>query len=204
MASTPDTLAYFGKTLESIGKSYVSLIKSKANGHSTCVVFDSYNRSPKDHEHERRTAGTAGGIEILVIPINACPVSKNKFLSNVTNKSNFILYLCGLCGDDEIQTEVANDDCDTTIIKKAIMYANCDPQQSVEILAEDTDILVLLLHHSTSVQQNLFFTTNKGTYNVTELFNNLSDKEKSRLLFLHAFTGCDTVSAIYRHTKVTL
>ena len=72
------------------------------------------------------------------------------------------------------------------------------------MVAEDTDILVLLIHHTPSAASELFLTTSKGTYNVTELFNTLNDNEKKRLLFIHAFTGCDTVSAIYRHTKVSL
>ena len=44
----------------------------------------------------------------------------------------------------------------------------------------------------------------KGTFNITVLYNPLTDNEKRRLLFIHAFSGCDTVSAIYRQTKENL
>ena len=38
--------------------------------------------------------------------------------------------------------------------------------RSVE--AEDTDVLVMLLHHSTTSSHTLYFTTQSGTYDVIE------------------------------------
>ena len=189
-------------TFETIGKSYVTLVKSNAKGRSTSVMFDGYAHSPKDHEHKRRSKTAVGGIEVQVLPSKVCPVTKAKFMSNGVNKTNFISYLRELLQDSGIEVCKARDDGDTLIVKIAL--AENDSDNAVEILAEDTDILVLLLHHSPSALNSLYFTTNKGTYDVKKLYTKLSDNEKSRLLFLHAFTGCDTVSGIYRHTKVTL
>ncbi|KAK1906611.1 Chromosome-associated kinesin KIF4 [Dissostichus eleginoides] len=50
----------------------------------------------------------------------------------------------------------------------------------------------------------LFFTTSKGSYDVRRIREALSERERCYLLFCHAFTGCDTVSAIAGHGKTTL
>ena len=39
---------------------------------------------------------------------------------------------------------------------------------------------------------------------IKEIPNQLTETVQNRLLFLHAFSGCDTVSGIYRQTKVGL
>ena len=67
--------------------------------------------------------------------------------------------------------------------------------------AEDADILIMLVHHCSSTNYPLFLTTSKGSYGVIEA---LSERQKHYLLFCHAFTGCDTVSAIGGHGKIAL
>lgn len=70
--------------------------------------------------------------------------------------------------------------------------------------AEDTDVLVMLVHHSSSTNHPLFLTTSKGSYDVRRIREALSERQRRYLLFSHAFTGCDTVSAIGGHGKTTL
>ncbi|KAJ4933951.1 hypothetical protein JOQ06_006759, partial [Pogonophryne albipinna] len=72
------------------------------------------------------------------------------------------------------------------------------------VRAEDADVLVMLVHHIPSTNHPLFFTTSKGSYDVRRIREALSERERCYLLFCHAFTGCDTVSAIAGHGKTTL
>ena len=186
-------------TFESIAQSYAAFLKSKANRRPTNVIFDGYAHSPKDHEHKRRNKSNVGGIEINILPSKVCAVPKAKFLSNVKNKENFITYLSGIFVENDIVTIVAHDDCDTLIVKTALDISSVS-KKSVEVIAEDTDILVLLLHHSSSFENTLFFTTKNGSYNIGEMFNKLSCNDTSRLLFLHSLT----VSGLYRQNSVEL
>ena len=77
-------------------------------------------------------------------------------------------------------------------------------EKIVEVLAEDTDILIMLIHHSPTAPNTLYFTTKTGVYNVMRIWQKLTDLEKERLLFIHAVTGCDTVSASFGQGKVKL
>ena len=55
------------KVFAEIGEEYVCLVKSKGRRQGCCVVFDGYNPSTKDHEHERRSKNSVGGVEIQVV-----------------------------------------------------------------------------------------------------------------------------------------
>ena len=71
-------------------------------------------------------------------------------------------------------------------------------------MAEDIDVLVMLVHHCSSITRPLCLSTSKGTYDVRRIREALSERQKRYLLFCHAFTGCDTVSAIGGHGKAAL
>jgi len=43
-----------------------------------------------------------------------------------------------------------------------------------------------------------------GSYDIRRIQESLSEKQRCYLLFCHAFTGCDTVSAIASHGKTSL
>jgi len=73
-----------------------------------------------------------------------------------------------------------------------------------QVRAEDADVLIMLLHHNSPTNHPLFFTTSKGSYDVRSIQESLSERQRRYLLFCHAFTGCDTVSAIAGHGKTTL
>ncbi len=71
-------------------------------------------------------------------------------------------------------------------------------------MCEDTDVLsllVMLIHHmSELVECELYFSSSSG--NQRYIRDNLTNNEISRLLFIHAFSGCDIVSGVYFQTKV--
>ena len=72
------------------------------------------------------------------------------------------------------------------------------------VRANDADVLVMLVHHSSGSHHPLFLTTSNGSYDVQKIKESLSERQKDYLLFCHAFTGCDTVSSIAGHGKTTL
>lgn len=70
-----------------------------------------------------------------------------------------------------------------------------------QVRAEDADMLVMLVHHSSSTIHPIFLTTLKGSYDVREVREALSERQRCCLLFCHVFTGCDMVSALWGHGK---
>lgn len=73
--------------------------------------------------------------------------------------------------------------------------------KSTTLIGEDTDLLILLLYHfNVSHCTELHFRSDKGNatvYNIKALKDSLGEAMCRRLLFLHAFTGCDSTSRIF-------
>lgn len=73
-----------------------------------------------------------------------------------------------------------------------------------QVRVEDADVLVMLVYHSSNTNHPLYVTTSKGSYDVGRIREALPERKRRYLLFCHAFTGCDTVSAIGGHGKTAL
>ncbi|KAJ8418649.1 hypothetical protein AAFF_G00001480 [Aldrovandia affinis] len=126
---------------------------------------------------------------------------REKFMDNTHNKSELIHLLSSTFRKHQITMEQRDNDADTSIVRAALAAAADD---SVEVRAEDADVLVMLVHHSSSTNHPLFLTTSKGSYDVRRIQEALSERQRHYLLFCHTFTGCDTVSATGGHGKRTL
>ena len=96
-----------------------------------------------------------------------------------------------------ISVVCCTDDADTSIVKSAIDHAT---ENTVEVRAEDSDIL-RLVHHVSPQHHPMILTTSKGRYSIDEIIASLTDQQKRYLLMCHAFTGCDRVSPIYGYSK---
>ena len=70
-----------------------------------------------------------------------------------------------------------------------------------QVRAEDADVLVMMVHHSSDSHHPLSLTTSNGSCDVQKIKESLSERQKGYLLFCHAFMGCDTVSSIAGHGK---
>jgi hypothetical protein len=116
-------------------------------GKNATVVFDGYgNSSTKDHEHERHLVTTAKTCTDVVVAENVLVRCKqNEFLANGLNKMNFITLLSKHLTAEGIAVRQAKDDADTEIVKAALELAS--QQQVTAVVADDTDVLVLLTHH---------------------------------------------------------
>ena len=69
---------------------------------------------------------------------------------------------------------------------------------NVGVVAEDVDILVILIHHfDVDIYKELKMLTSKGHYSVNEIVNNSNPDVKLWILFCHSFSSGDTVSSIF-------
>ncbi|KAG7168441.1 hypothetical protein Hamer_G002489 [Homarus americanus] len=84
------------------------------------------------------------------------------------------------------------------IVKAAIKASQ---HQLTTLIGEDTDLLILLLYYAEANNRGLYFRSDKSTvpkvYNISEMKQVLGSDMCSQLLFIHAFTGCDTTSRIF-------
>uniref|UniRef100_A0A8C4Q7P4 HTH OST-type domain-containing protein n=1 Tax=Eptatretus burgeri TaxID=7764 RepID=A0A8C4Q7P4_EPTBU len=190
-----------------MGDSYGAIARSYGNftkrhyGKAT-VVFDGYSEGPsiKDNTHQRRGQNT--------YPI-VCFDAKTEF---VGRKDDFLSRSCNKQGLIDLVTEElqkkgctvinASGDADVDIVKAAIKSSQ---HQSTTLIGEDTDLLILLLYYCETNNRGLYFRSDKSTvptvYDVSEMKQVLGSAMCSQLLFIHAFTGCDTTSCIFRVGK---
>ena len=126
---------------------------------------------------------------------------KDNFLANSINKQKFISMLSNDLRAQHVSVINATGDADVDIAKCATELT-CD--NSTTVIGEDTDLLVLLLYYVQDDSKTLYFRSDKAkytrkaaTYHINGLRRLLGFEMCQQLLFLHAFTGCDTTSRIY-------
>ena len=87
------------------------------------------------------------------------------------------------------------------IVKTAMDFVN-DGKTTV-VAAEDTDVLVMIKHHCDIYMEDLYFltTVSKGKAKLTTIFRSarkaIHQFQHTHIYFAHAWTGCDTTSAIH-------
>ena len=92
----------------------------------------------------------------------------------------------------------AEGDADVAIVKAAVSMTSF---KTTTLIGEDTDLFVLLLHCTfNNNAKKIYFHSDKGiptvVYDIKVIKQMLGDNICHSLLFLHAFTGCDTTSRI--------
>ena len=97
----------------------------------------------KDETHQRR-AGSEIGVDIDFTPDMLLRMKKKAFLANPRNKQKFIDLLSSLLKDNGIDVKQSPGDADYDIFMSACRAAL---ETDVVVVADDTDILVLLQHH---------------------------------------------------------
>ncbi|XP_065886010.1 uncharacterized protein [Dysidea avara] len=98
-----------------------------------------------------------------------------KFLDNTHNKSEIIHLLSSAFQKHQITVELYDNDADASIVKAALAAAKDD---SVEVWAEDADVLMMLIHHSSYTNHPLFFTTSKAVLMMSGESKNLCLKDR--------------------------
>ena len=192
-----------GMTYREICIVYVSYVLKKYG--KAIVVFDGYNQSStKDMVHQRRSKGKTGVVVTFTDEMKLT-MKKETFLTNNTNKQRFIYMLGKYLDREGCKVYHAPEDADVLIVNKAVEAALV---KNTVLIGEDTDLLILLCYHASLQSCDIFFRseTKKGTkrprvWSIKSVKQQLGPELCKNLLFLHAISGCDTTSQLYRIGK---
>lgn len=179
-------------------------------GQSVQVVFDGYGNEPsiKDHEHFRRSAKVGTVAMTRQVDERTREIGPQEaFLANIENKRAFIGVLSKYLTKSGFNVHQSSGDADTDIVSKALTCA-CSTSSPVAVIAEDTDILVLLLHHRTGLMPEVYFVSQpkrgKGgkvidgkSISISQVQKILGTEACQLMPVVHAFGGCDSTSAVF-------
>eukprot|EP00794_Sanderia_malayensis_P019666 gene19666-21613_t len=160
------------------------------------IVFDGYkDESTKSHEHLRRNCDPQS-CNVNICAENQVPFTQDRFLSNTKNKAALIGFLSHHMKEHGIFTINCPGDADSAIVETAIQAAKKN-LGSVTVVADDTDIAVMLVHHYQENISEVFFLQERSNkaWNVKEA-SSRNEGIKKHFLFLHAWSGCDTTSSV--------
>ncbi|GBM19966.1 hypothetical protein AVEN_164905-1 [Araneus ventricosus] len=188
---------------EDIAKSYLTYLQTHY-GSNVTVVFDGYpsdvnGNSAKSAERIRR-ANLHSSHEIIFNEATCPETSQERFLVNERNKMRFIDLLKQFLQKANVTVKQAVEDADVLIVETAVSVKF--QYNNIFVVGEGIDIL-LLLTGLDPMKENLYFrkcgkgrppdmlyTTTSFTYKFSRM-----------ILFIHAFSGCDTSSALFDHGK---
>jgi hypothetical protein len=194
-------------TFHDVVASYAAFVLKHFGG-TARVVFDGYGSAPttKDHEHSRRATKKASvAPNIQIQSSTMVTLDQDIFLTNTYNKQQFIDLLAQHLRDLKLQIKQSTGDADTDIVAVAIDIAR--QRTPVVVYAEDTDILALLLYHWQPSMAPIFIKSDGKArtpgkcIDISRLQNHIGPAACQQILVFHAFGGCDTTSAIFRHGK---
>ena len=123
---------------------YVRYVTQKYG--AAAIVFDGYNDDPtaKYATHLRRT-GYSVGVTVHFASGMMITSKKDEFLDNKANKQRFIHYLSDNQERAGSSVDHAKDNADVLIEMTAVASAR---HKETLLIGDDTDLLVLLLHHA--------------------------------------------------------
>jgi hypothetical protein len=188
------------------GDSYKAIAESYADftvrhyGQAT-VVFDGYGEGPsiKDNTHHRR--GNYMHPIVSFTPETEFSGKKDDFLACNQNKANIIALISTALTKRGCHVIQSPGDADIDIVKTTVQQSH---HCTTTLVGEDTDLLILLLHYSRTDKEIIYFRsdTNKQSketrvYNINLLKEILGQDVCNELLFVHAYSGCDSTSRIF-------
>ena len=168
-------------------------------GANAVIVFDGYADEPttKDATHLRRT----GGYSSVTVHFTGSMVIQSKkenLLGNDQNKQRFIQFLSNKLEQVRCVTFYSTHDADVLIARIAVASARI---RDTVLIGDDTDLLVLLLHHAEMDRHDVFFdpkprqTSMKNrVWCIKQSRQLLGPEVCNNILFIHAILGCDTNS----------
>ena len=154
-----------GQTWQEITNSYLTYVQFRGSrSQKIIVVFDGYSSSPKDHKHIWRTKNSCCNLQIRPDMIHL--TSRAKFMDNTHNKNQLIQLLASTFRKCDIIAEQCDNDAGPSIVRQALAVTE---DGSIEVRADDADVLVMLVLHSSSTNHSIFVTTSKGSYDVRKI-----------------------------------
>lgn len=149
---------------------------------------------------KRRKGTTSSNVNITHDSMQVT-AKREVFLRNSRNKVQLIKLLKRQLTSSGIASYVSVGDADVMIVEKAINFAS--DKTDVAVVADDTDILILLTYHWKQEMSEIYFCTEKKeskkriqvTYEINAVVKDQPNVE--HILFVHAWGGCDTTSATH-------
>ena len=192
-------------TYQEIADSYSGFV-TKAYGQAL-VVFDGYPQGPstKDNTHLRRSAQQHSKL-IKFTPDMTFSSIRKTFLNNTENKSQIIDLIASSLKKANCSVVHSVEDADVDIATHACKMAS---SRDVTVVGEDTDLLILLLYFSITLPSSSHRLTfrsdihNTTAHDIFSYRDILGTELSNHLLFLHAFSGCDTTSSFFSIGKQT-
>ena len=187
-----------GSSYSTIANEYAAF-PIKHYGKAT-VVFDSYGNKAdrKDCAHHHRYSKNVNAKKVNITLEAKFVGKKEDFLSNKENKQALIWLIMNIMQQRGCTVLQAEGDADVEIVKTAVTMSAF---KSTSLIGEDTDLLVLSLYHVQPTKCiGLYYYSDKAkshVYDIKNLKLLLGESICDELLFLHAFTGCDSTSRIF-------
>ncbi|KAG1714706.1 Multidrug resistance-associated protein 1 [Nymphon striatum] len=149
-----------GIKFNEVAKAYVNYIRR--NYGSAFIVFDGYDspESIKSNEHLRRAGSKGSTPNIIITEDNEVLYTKERFLSNSHNKTQLISFLADHLTLDGQAVHICRGDADTKIVSTALEVAAI--QLYTIVVADDTDVAVMLLYHWNENISDVFFLQERG------------------------------------------
>ncbi|GBN93401.1 hypothetical protein AVEN_248619-1 [Araneus ventricosus] len=186
-----------------IAKSYLTYLQIHY-GPNVAVVFDGYpsdvnGKSTKSAERIRR-ANLHSLHEIIFNEATYPEISQEQFLANERNKVRFIDLLKKFLQKANVTVKQEEEDTDVLIVETAVSVKS--QYEYIFVVGENIDFLVLLTGLA-PMKENLYFRKcGKGrTPDVLYSTKSFKYKFSRMILSVHAFSGCNTTSALFGHGK---
>ena len=166
-----------------------------------CIWLIDEKPSIKDHEHQRPSRNASSYIKVDLHNQSSC--SQKAFLKNSKNKAKFSELLSKHLPNDGHGIWNSKSDADTLIVSTAIQYTKKQDNEVV-VVANDTDILVLLIYHLQKSMKLFMYSSYKKVWLwETDLENwrccpGIRQWDSKTDFIYPWWTGCDTTSAIYQ------
>ena len=168
-------------TYQQIALCYVEYIKERFG--TCCVVFDVYGKaSTKDEEHQRRRTRKTSP-KVTVNEGNVIYSNQDAFLANESNKAQLISLLEKYLISAHNTVEVCPEEADTQIVKRALEFSR--QGKSVTVVADDTDVFVLLAYHFEPKNSDIFFLSDKAKkmWSIAKIASTIDPIIKNNILF---------------------
>ncbi|GBM62515.1 hypothetical protein AVEN_37143-1 [Araneus ventricosus] len=186
-----------------ISKSYLTYLQTHY-GSNVAVVFDGYpsdvnGNSAKSAERIQQ-ANLHLSHEIIFNEATCPETSQERFSANEINKMRFIDLLKKFLQKANVTVKQAVEDANVLIVETTVSVKF--QYDNIFVVGEGIGILVLLTELA-PMKENLYFQKCGKRRKPDVLYSTTSFKYKcSRMILLvHAFSGCDTSSALFGHGK---
>ena len=171
-----------------------------------CSLGWLFSAQYQNHEHNRRLSKMAASVSNASDTFNY--PNQQAFFANTENKARLIAYLISYFEvNGIICVRQAGSDADTLIVRVALDFAAA--AQNVTVIADDTDVLVLLIYHWHPSMAHVYMkreprgTLEGATISIPVIQQTIGANTVKRLPVVHVISGSDTTSAVYGHGKAT-